>query len=177
LEKLEESKIVNVVYRTSSIEAGLQAGKEQSFFKIYPNDVGLALSEAYAPTPSETLAHYKQVLEGKLRSNMGYLFETLLEEMLVSLSYNPFYSSWTEKDDKGTVFQYEVDFLIERYGKVQPLECKANAIGKASSLSRFEQKYRNTSRTGIVVTTKPLTKRDGRLWLPFYLIFTAFSKN
>lgn len=177
LEKLEESKIVNVAYRTAFPEAGLQAGKEQSFFKIYPNDVGLALSEAYAPTPGETMAHYQQVLEGKLRSNLGYLFETLLEEMLVSLAYRPFYSSWTEKDEKGVVSQYEVDFLIERYGKVQPIECKANAIGKMSSLSLFEKKHRDTSRTGMVVTTKPLAKKDERLWLPFYLVFAAFSKN
>ena len=177
LEKLEQSKMVNVVYDTKTIDLSLAAGESHSHFKIYPSDIGLAQSLCYHPSDDEIYAHYQKLIQGELRSNFGYLFESLCEQMLVASSFEPFYTTFTKKAADGKEKRYEIDFLFSRYGKVQPLECKAWAIGKTPSLSAFETKYAAVSRPGIVVTNKPYQKNNGRIYIPFYLLFCFFQKR
>ena len=165
------------VYDTKTIDLSLAAGESHSHFKIYPSDIGLAQSLCYHPSDDEIYAHYQKLIQGELRSNFGYLFESLCEQMLVASSFEPFYTTFTKKAADGKEKRYEIDFLFSRYGKVQPLECKAWAIGKTPSLSAFETKYAAVSRPGIVVTNKPYQKNNGRIYIPFYLLFCFFQKR
>ena len=177
LEKLEQSKMVNVVYESKSADTSLVSGERETHFKIYPSDIGLAQSLCYRPAGDEIYSHYRKLIQGDLRSNLGYLFESLCEQMLVSCSFQPFYTAFRGKGADGKERRYEIDFLFPHYGKLQPLECKANAIGRAPSLAAFEGKYAAYSRKGIVVTNKPYEKKDGRVRLPFYLLFCFFERK
>lgn len=177
LEKLEQSKMVNMVYESKTIDLSLVSGTKETHFKIYPSDIGLAQSLCFHPADQEIFSHYQKLIQGELRSNLGYLFESLCEQALVASSFQPFYTTFTQKDRDGKERRYEIDFLFSHYGKVQPLECKAKAIGKTSSLLAFEEKYSSVSRKGIVLTNKPYQKKDGRVWLPFYLLFCYFGKR
>ena len=177
LEKLNQSKMFHIVYESKTIDLALASGTKESHFKIYPADIGLAQSMCYPSAHNEAFTHYQKLIQGDLRSNLGYLYESLCEQMLVSLSFQPFYTTFTKMGSDGKERRYEIDFLFSHYGKVQPLECKSNIVGTTPSLVAFEEKYSSVSRKGIVLTNKPYQKKDGRVFLPFYLLFCFFDKR
>jgi predicted AAA+ superfamily ATPase len=94
-------------------------------------------------------------------SYKGYFAENFVLQELLARENDPLYS-WQESSA-------QVEFLMEKDGKVIPIEVKAGNTTKAKSLSAFAKKYQPPYR--VIVSGKPyMISNDGQVKnFPLYL--------
>lgn len=175
VEKIDESRMFNRVEMTTSIEASLSAGIDPSKFKLFHSDIGLALSHTYGVNIAEARSFYKKFLLGELRSNMGYIYECLVAQMLQAAKKSVFYTSWavetSNQEGASYLAYFEVDFLYAVYGKVQPVEVKAGKWRTIESSMRLRAKYPGTTRKPMVISARPNIEETEYSLLPLYMVF------
>ena len=98
-------------------------------------------------------------------ANLGYVYENLIAQMLVSAGNQLFYYTW-EKDAK---HHYEVDFLLSRGNKVCPIEVKSSGYKTHASLDAFAQKYSSRIGQAYLIYTKEFEKDGSTLLVPAYM--------
>lgn len=155
--KLAESQIGYIVKRAKNPDIGLSLTEDDTYFKGFYNDLGLAHCLCYSPENIDE--HYDKFIEGDLRGHFGYIYENAAAQQLKLAGLDPHYFSWTETKDS-TVYSYEVDFAFERHGKVQPVECRSSSYHVLKSLDLLESKHMDTVRKGIVITSNHITKNS-----------------
>ncbi len=166
LKDLEDSKIVNSVYRSSDLSFGTLM-KEESDFKLYPLDVGLMLSSLIGNTNEDCEKTYLKIRAGKLDgANFGVLYETLVEQSLICNGRKPFYHTF-EYDGK----RYEIDFVSFIKGKLNAIEVKSTKRFTTSSLSALKLKYPQLKFDRIIVSPKTLSYDGETTYLPIYMTF------
>ena len=88
----------------------LMLSKKSNLFKLFMNDVGL-LSATYMD------GIQLRILNGETDINFGSVYENVIAQELVAHGFPLFYFSSREHG--------EVDFIVERMGKVLPVEVKS----------------------------------------------------
>lgn len=171
LDKLEESKMIVAVYKTMDPTGGFRLTKETTTFKLYLCDVGLFVSLIYGVNRTDVRGIYQQLILDKLGLNFGVLYETFVAQALVSNGHTPYYYSWIEKKGENSHKRYEIDFLIERNGKVAPIEVKSKNIASTTSLNALIKKTGKTLSDKYIVSPKPYQKKEGHIRLPVYQLF------
>lgn len=172
VDKLAESQIGYIIKKSKNPDIGLSLTEDDTYFKGFYNDLGLAHCLCYSPENIDE--HYDKFIEGTLRGNFGYIYENAVAQQLVLVGLDPHYFSWVEKKGS-TVASYEVDFAFERHGKVQPVECKSSGYRALKSLDILESRHKDTVRKGIVITSDPYSEKLGRQNFPFYAMFALFT--
>jgi predicted AAA+ superfamily ATPase len=161
LELLETAGILTRVRQTSGSGLPLSANVHESFFKIIFLDIGLfhAISGIYSETIRETdlTAIFK-----------GAVAEQFAGQELVAYTSN--YSRaglyyWGRQEKNSTA---EVDYLIEKYGKVIPVEIKSGPKGHLKSMHIFIEKYK--SETALKISQARFESGNPIVSLPFYAI-------
>jgi predicted AAA+ superfamily ATPase len=161
LEMLETAGILTRVRQTSGSGLPLSANVHESFFKIIFLDIGLfhAISGIYSETVRETdlTAIFK-----------GAVAEQFAGQELVA--YMSRYSRaglyyWGRQEKNSTA---EVDYLIEKDGKIIPVEIKSGSKGHLKSMHIFIEKYK--SETALKISQARFESGNPIVSLPFYAI-------
>lgn len=128
IEWLRDAGLIYKVSRTKSGELPLNAFEDFSIFKIYLLDVGLlsAINKLTADTliaGNEIFSTYKGALTEQ------YFFQQIRDKV-------DFVYYWSAENSRG-----EIDFIVQKEGKVIPIEVKAEENLRAKSLAAFVAKY------------------------------------
>ena len=175
MDKIEESKIFGVVHETDVIEIAHSAGIDVTRFKLYYSDVGLALCHTYTKDPNDVRPFYKKLIQGELRTNLGYIMEGAVLQMLSASGKKLFYTSWSEEVERpdGTTYlaYFEVDFLYGKYGKTQPVEVKTGRQRSIASAIKLRDKHGDFVRKPILICERPFIDFEDRTEIPYYMTF------
>ncbi len=165
--KLIDSKTVNIAYHANDIGAGLSSAKDLSVFKLFIGDTGLFTTLLFKDKDFTENIIYEKVLSDKLPSNLRYLFENVVAQMLTVKGDYLYYH--TMKNEISN-HNYEVDFLISREHMICPLEVKSSEYRTHKSLDVFSKKYSDKILRKYLVYTKDLRKEQDIIMLPIYMI-------
>ena len=124
---LQASGVVLESDRAAEGRLPLAASRDLSAFKLYLSDVGL-LCALSGITPENIL---RNELSDVFR---GALAENYIAQALRANGYNLYY--WTCDSP-----QAEVDFVIQRQGRIIPVEVKSGEHVRSKSLQQFHKRY------------------------------------
>jgi len=167
--QMRESKTVLVSYHANNPGAGLSAVKDLTKFKLFLCDTGLFTTLMFKDRDYTENSIYEKLLSDKLPSNLGYLYENVVAQMLTAEGNELFYYTFPNEKTK---HNYEIDFLLARQNKICPVEVKSSGYRTHSSLDAFFEKYPSQILRRYLIYTKDIGKdRDIRCY-PVYM--TAF---
>ena len=162
---LEDSKTVNIAYHTDDPNVGMPLTANINKYKLYIGDTGLFVTLAFWDKDYTENIIYQKLLSDKLSTNMGYVFENLVAQMLRASGNKLFYYTFP----KDATHSYEIDFLLSRGSKLCPIEVKSSGYKTHASLDAFCQKFSNRIVNPYLVYTKDLQKDGQTLLIPIYM--------
>lgn len=165
LKDLEDSKTTLFSYHSNDPNVGLSLTKDISKFKIFCADTGLFVTLAFWDKDQTENIIYQKLLNDKLNTNLGYVYENIIAQVLAASGNKLFYYTWP-KDD---THNYEIDFLLSRGTKLHPIEVKSSGYKAHKSLDMFCEKYSHVVERRYLIYTKDLKKDMETLLLPVYM--------
>lgn len=166
LAEMVNSKTVLISYRANDPNSGLSANKDLKLFKLFVGDTGLFTTLMFKDKDFTENEIYDKLLNDKLSSNLGYLYENAVAQTLAANGNELFYHSWQNETSK---HNYEVDFLITRKNKICPIEVKSSGYKAHTSLDEFCKKFSSRISDKYIVYTKDLAKDADMLYIPMYM--------
>jgi predicted AAA+ superfamily ATPase len=165
MNNLDDSKTVLFSYHSNDPNVGMSLTKNISKYKIFCADTGLFVTLAFWDKDYTENVIYQKLLNDKLSTNLGYVYENVIAQVLATSGNKLFYYTW-QKDE---THSYEIDFLLSRGAKLHPIEVKSSGYKTHKSLDVFCEKYSHIVDHRYLLYTKDL-KRDGATMLvPVYL--------
>ena len=155
IEWLMLSGIVSKVYRVEQIKKPLENYRDIDAFKIYVSDLGLLCAKKDLTAPDILY------MTDELNDFKGGMTENYVQVQLMSNGYRTYY--W--ETDRGA----EVDFIIQRDGKLIPIEVKSADNTRAKSLKLYMDRYQPAY--AIKLSTKNFGFEDGKKTVPLYAAF------
>ena len=165
LKDLEDSKTTLFSYHSNDPNVGMSLTKDISKFKIFCADTGLFVTLAFWDKDHTGNIIYQKLLNDKLSTNLGYVYENVIAQMLAASGNKLFYYTWP----KDETHSYEIDFLLSRGAKLHPIEVKSSGYKTHKSLDVFCQKYSHIVEKRYLIYTKDLKKDEDTLMLPVYM--------
>lgn len=165
LDMLEDSKTVNIAFRTDDPNVGMELTSDKSAFKMYLCDTGLFVTYAFWDKSFTENVIYQKLLNDKLEANLGYVFENAVAQALVSSGNKLYYYSWGTEGNH----VYEVDFLLSRGFKLSPIEVKSAGYNTHRSLDEFCRKFSGRISDRYLIYTKDLRHDNETLMIPIYM--------
>lgn len=165
LKDLEDSKTALFSYHSNEPNVGMSLTKDISKFKIFCADTGLFVTLAFWDKYHTENIIYQKLLNDKLSTNLGYVYENMIAQMLAASGNKLFYYTWP----KDETHNYEIDFLLSRGSKLHPIEVKSSGYKSHKSLDVFCQKYSHVVGQRYLIYTKDLKKDEETLLLPVYM--------
>ena len=165
LKDLEDSKTTLFSYHSNDPNVGMSLTKDISKFKIFCADTGLFVTLAFWDKDHTENIIYQKLLNDKLSTNLGYVYENVIAQMLAASGNKLFYYTWP----KDGTHSYEIDFLLSRGAKLHPIEVKSSGYKTHKSLDVFCQKYSHIVEKRYLIYTKDLKKDEDTLMLPVYM--------
>lgn len=166
LKSMEDSMVVNIAYHSNDPNIGLALSKDTSKFKMYVADTGLFITLAFKDKDYTDNMIYNKLLNDKLNTNMGYVYENVVAQMLRASGKQLYYNTIPTNDGKK---YYEVDFLISEENKISPVEVKSSGYKTHISLDNFCNKYSNRVHGKYLIYTKDLKRENGVDYIPVYM--------
>ncbi|MBR4237303.1 ATP-binding protein [bacterium] len=167
---LNDSKIATTCYKCTEPMCGLELSKTLGFFKLYSCDSGLLLTSIYKERNMNKEEVYRKIMFGKINSNFGKVFESIVMQTLVSNGLTPYYHTYTLKDGEKEK-RYEIDFMVEIGSKVAVIEVKSGSNFKTSSLDCLKEKYPQLKFDKYIISNKAFKRDNDKVWLPIYMTF------
>lgn len=175
ISELKDSKVVSVAYHANNPDVGLSAYKDLNRFKLYMADTGLFVTLQFKDKDFTENIIYEELLNAKLSTNLGYLYENAVAQILTSTRNDLFYYTFANVEQKRN---YEIDFILSKRNKICPIEVKSSNYKKHSSLDEFYKKYSDRILKRYIIHTKDISKDKDILCLPIYLTqFISQSEN
>lgn len=165
LYELLDSKTVLISNNVSEPSLALSLTKRFDSYKLYLSDIGLFTTMIFNDENNIDNI-YGKLMSNKLDVNLGYLYETVVAQMIVSSGRELYYHTWNKKD---STHYYEIDFLITKKSKVVPIEVKSGIVKTYNSLNAFCEKYSKIVGERYVISQKDLMKNGMLKISPFYL--------
>lgn len=166
LRDMEDSLTVNFAHHSDNPSVGLPAHTDYSQYKMFMGDTGLFVTLAFWDKEATDNIIYQKLLSDKLSADLGYVYENIVAQMLVSAGNRLFYHTWRSKTSN---HNYEVDFLLSRGSKICPLEVKSSGYQAHKSLDEFCKKYSGHVGNSYLVYTKDLRKDEKTILLPVFM--------
>ena len=159
---LQDAGVALPCYNLSEPKAPLKINEQSRLFKLFMNDCGLLCAMGL-----ENLQF--DILQGNLSANMGGILENVFAEQLKS---NGFSLRYLNKRTIG-----ELDFVVQRAGKIIPIEIKS---GKDylihSAMNKFLQNKDYNVKKGYVFSNeRKVFEKNNVVYMPIYYIM--FFKN
>lgn len=169
ISEMEKSKTVNVSHHSDDPNVGLGSTEELLQYKMFVGDTGLFVTLAFRDKDFTENTIYEHLLSDKLATNLGYLYENIVAQMLVASGNKLFYHTWPTGSGK---HNYEVDFLLSRGTKIMPIEVKSSTYKTHVSLDEFCAKYPSRiTNERYLIYTKDYAKQGAIKYLPAYLAY------
>ena len=149
------SGIVSQVYKAEQIRKPLENYRNIDAFKIYVSDLGLLCAK------KNIAANDILYMVEELNDFKGGMTENYVNVQLVINGYNTFY--W--ESDRGA----EIDFVIQREGKIIPIEVKSADNTRAKSLKVYMDTYKPVY--AIKLSAKNFAFEDNKKIVPLYAAF------
>ncbi len=165
--ELIDSKIVLPCYNVTHPDISLSQTRENDNFKLYLSDVGLFITMLFDNGNGLDNDIYNKLLSDSLPSNLGYLYENVVAQMLVFAGKDLYFHSWKEK---GKTHSNEIDFLVISKNKLVPIEVKSSAVRNHKSIDLFSQKYSKIIGRRLLLSQKDLDHKDNLEFKPIYYL-------
>lgn len=155
IEWLVLSGIVSQIYKVEQINKPLENYRDIDSFKIYVSDLGLLCAKKEL-IPNDVLYMVEELNDFK-----GGMVENYVNSQLIINGYTTYY--W--ESARGA----EVDFIIQREGKIIPIEVKSAENTRAKSLNIYMEAYK--PEYAIKLSTKNFGFEDNKKTVPLYAAF------
>lgn len=163
---MEDSMTANVAFRSDDPNVGLALTKNLEYFKMYTSDTGLFVTLVFKDGDITENVIYEKLLNDKLSANLGYVYENMIAQMLVSNGKDLFYHTIPYADGKK---YYETDFIITEKHKISPIEVKSSGYKSHKSLDEFCSKFSDRIMNKYVIYTKDYKRENGVDYIPVYM--------
>ena len=167
LYELIDSKTILPCFNSTDPRVSLADTKDFDSYKLYLSDTGLFVTLMFIDRPVTENDIYAKLLSDKLPSNLGYLYENLMAQMIVASGRELYYHTWEKKD---STHYYEVDFLISDGSKINAFEIKSSGTGKHESITEFSRKFSKNVKNIYLMSQKDIGKEENLQLKPFYLM-------
>lgn len=164
--ELKDSKTVLAAYHVDDPNAGMAQSRNLNKFKLYLADTGLFTTLTFKDKDFTENIIYDKLLNDKLSSNLGFLYENIIAQTLAANGDDLFYHTFINKKSR---HNYEIDFLIARKNKICPIEVKSSGYKTHASLDAFTEKFSDRILKRYLIYTKDLWKEQDILYLPVYM--------
>ena len=165
MRNLEDSKTAIFSYHSNDPNVGMSLTKDISKFKIFCADTGLFVTLAFWDKDYTENVIYQKLLNDKLSTNLGYVYENIIAQILAASGNKLFYYTWA----KDATHNYEIDFLLSRGAKLHPIEVKSSGYNTHKSLDVFCEKFSHNIDRRYLIYTKDLKKDKQTILLPVYM--------
>ena len=155
IEWLNLSGIVSQVYRVEQIKKPLENYRDIDAFKIYVSDMGLLCAK------KDVIANDILYMVEELNDFKGGMAENYVNVQLSINGYNTYY--W--QSERGA----EIDFVIQREGKLIPIEVKSADNTRAKSLKVYMDAFKPVY--AIKLSSKNFGFEDNKKIVPLYAAF------
>lgn len=149
------SGIVSRVYRVEHVHKPLENYHDMDAFKIYVSDLGLLCAKK--DLAAEDILYMSEELD----DFKGGMTENYVNVQMIINGYHTYY--W--ESARGA----EIDFVIQREGRLIPVEVKSADNTKAKSLKVYRETYKPDY--AIKLSTKNFGFKDGIKTVPLYAAF------
>ncbi len=170
---MEDSMTVNFAYHANDPSVGFSLHADYEYFKMFLADTGLFVTLAFMDRDYTDNVIYRKLLSDKLSTNLGYIYENVIAQMLKSAGNELFYYTFKEEiykeEENKTIRGYEIDFLLSRKDKICPIEVKSSGYNSHKSLDKFQQKFSERTLYRYLLYTKDLRKDKDIICLPAYM--------
>jgi predicted AAA+ superfamily ATPase len=166
IKAMSDSMTTNVAYHTDDPNVGLALTRDSSRFKMYVGDTGLFITLAFKDKDFTDNLIYQKLLNDKLSTNLGYVYENMIAQMLRASGKQLYYHTIPTAEGKK---YYEVDFLIADGHKVTPIEVKSSGYKTHASLDAFCRKYSDRIQRKYLIYTKDLQRIGDVDYIPVYM--------
>lgn len=163
---MQDSMVVNIAYHANDPNVGMALHRDTGRFKMYLGDTGLFVTLAFWDKSFTENIIYEKLLADKLSADLGYVYENAVAQMLRAAGHQLFYYTWQAETSNR---RYEIDFLLSRGAKIQPLEVKSSGYKAHRSLDLFIEKYSARVTAPTIIYTKDLRREGGVTYLPAYM--------
>lgn len=161
------SYTVNIAYHANNPGVGMALEKDAGRYKLFASDVGLFVTLAFKDKNYTENVIYNKLLSDKLEANLGYVYESIVAQMLTAKGNNLFYYTMVSETSNHL---YEIDFLTSMGGKINPIEVKSGNYREHKSMDIFCDKFSSRIREKYVVHTKDYKWENGIHYLPIYMV-------
>ena len=110
---------------------------------------------------------YEKLLNDTLNTNLGYLYENIVAQILTCNGNELFYYTFFNETSR---HNYEIDFLLANRNKICPIEVKSGNYRTHKSLDLFSDKFRRCIRDKYVVHIKDYKWENGIHYIPVYMV-------
>ena len=162
-----DSMTVNISYHADDPNIGMALNINPDFFKLFIADTGLFITQIFKDKDFTENIIYEKLLSNKLPTNLGYVYENMVAQILKASGHELFYYTIYNPSTKRN---YEVDFLLTNRHKICPIEVKSSGYGTHKSLDIFCQKYSTRVSDKYLVYTKDLKIKEDILMIPIYML-------
>ena len=163
---MEDSMTTNIAFHSDDPNVGMALTKNLEYFKMYTSDTGLFVTLAFKDSDITENIIYEKLLSDKLSTNLGYVYENMIAQMLRATGKNLFYHTIPYAEGKK---YYEVDFIITEKHKISPIEVKSSGYKTHKSLDEFCAKFSNRIMNKYVIYTKDYKREKGVDYIPIYM--------
>ena len=155
---LNNAGVTIPVYIVDEPTVPLKISSKRNQLKLFHEDVGL-LTYLFADSSSKL-----QLLNGDIDMNYGSIYENVVAELLRTHGFDELYYYNNKKNG-------EVDFLVEKNGRVLPLEIKSGKNYKRhKALNNILRVENYNINEGYVFHNDNFEKKDNVLYFPIYTI-------
>lgn len=158
---------VNIAYHANNPNVGMSLEKDINRYKLFLSDVGLFITLIFKDKDFTENIIYNKLLSNKLDTNLGYVYENVVAQMLMAKGNNLFYYTMNSGNSNHL---YEIDFLFSKGNKICPIEVKSGNYRSHKSLNLFCDKVSNRIKDKYVVHTKDYKSENGIQYIPIYMI-------
>ena len=155
IEWLLRADIVSLCNAVSDIRYDLDDYAAESKFRVYTTDISLLI-------PMKDLSFKQQIIENTMAGNSkGGIYECVIADILIKKGLSLYYY-------KNETAKREIDFLIQKGGKVIPIEVKSSN-SRASSLNKIMSKTAEFDTAYKFIDGNVGVSENGIISLPLYM--------
>lgn len=158
---------INIAYRANNPGVGMSLEKDTSRYKLFLSDIGLFITLAFKDKKYTENIIYNKLLSDKLEANLGYVYENVVAQMLITKGNNLFYYTMESETSNHL---YEIDFLISVGDKICPIEVKSGNYRAHKSLDVFCEKFSKRIGDKYVIHVKDYKWENGIHYIPIYMV-------
>lgn len=163
---MQDSMVINMAYRANDPNVGLALHKDSGHYKMFMADTGLFITLAFWDKKFNENIIYEKLLSDKLSADLGYVYENMVAQMLKASGHELYYYTWPSQTSNRL---YEIDFLLSKGTKIEPIEVKSSGYKTHRSLDLFCEKFSSRINKRYLIYTKDLRKDESITYLPVYM--------